>query len=976
MDGLQFLEKVLPSPEYGTYVAHLINTAGRGYNKGGYGTAADLLGICQWASRVGQTAYYALGAFKGNREDGEEKTTWRRKATMAQAFKTFAIDIDCGEGKPYPTQMDALKAVYLLVKAGVFPAPLSVSSGYGLHCYWPLTEEISTDEWQTHANGLKILCAKHALLIDESKVSDPAMVLRPPGTLNLKDKGKGPQLVQVIRDAGPYDTATLLATFGAASSTLIGGKPPKPPRVISSGLSASTSLLTDLGAAVGSPDFVPAEADKIVARCAQVRAIVFNHGAKASEPEWYAALGIAACCAEPEQVATDWSCGHPDYDEETTFSKLAQWKQSVSGATTCERLQALRPMGCNGCRYAGTVRSPVALGRPEPKPLVAAVDPLTPQPSIEPPHPFKRTEAGITMTFDDVATVICGYDLFPSHINYEPKTRCEEAVFYWKKPHRGYVQLSIRMSYIFNETVTDLNNALADAGLMIASKLNQSKVGAYMRAYLQSLQKAQPTHDLRENFGWSDDNTSFLIGRTEISKDADGVVRSRETAVSAELSQSRLDEALTAKGDAATWAVWTKLFSHPQLAAHGFTLGVGFATPLIKFTALNGYILSIVGESGSGKSTMQRFINSIYGKPADLELTYKDKQLATVAHMGRMGNLPVTIDECTLTDAEDLANLTYWATQGRDRKRQTDTTAPLRWALSIITSSNKSLRDKLTSQMPDDDALSMRMIELTFGKSMIFDDSHDHGRQIAYMLQENYGAVGRQWVSHLVSLGADEIRRRWDQQLKTFPEKFGAVFSGRERFWTLAFVLTHMALEMAHEIGLIKFDPDAVVRGALSQLDTQRKNVSEAVATPYDAIGSFVNSHLRSAVTVEYTHDNKPVVPADFLGDTCYIRRELFKDVRNRVTGGFLYIDRQQLRIWLQKVGYDYKKLVDHFESEGVLHKPNEYGKVSMGKHTKYRLGQVPVLGLRLTHEHFRHMLDVDAVSETAADNKVVALRG
>lgn len=965
MDRYAFLTKLLPSPDHGTYIATISAPNPRVpgenimYNRG-FADIESLANFCHGASAKGYTAYYALGTFEGNREDLEDgRVKWRRKASMATAFKTFAVDIDCGADKPYQDQRAGIHALAEFLKKSGLPKPLVVSSGYGLHCYWPLTATIDVATWRVAADHLKALAEQHEFHIDRSKVSDPAMVLRPIDTNNWK--GAAPVPVRVVADVAPFDSNALISKF------MQGKAAPKPLKV-----DEKSALFAAMDAAY---DNQPADPERIVQHCAQLRRITFHHGANASEPEWYAAIGIAAFCDNPETTAVEWSKGHADYDEGRTLQKLQQWKSGATGPTTCVQFDRTCPGTCGGCKLQGKIGSPIRLGAPEAKPIEIATtnDPLVPQPFSDPPAPFRRTEAGITVTIDGVPLTICGYDIFPSHIIKDPALGYDETIWYWNKPFKGYTKLRIRLSHIFNDSITDLNNDLADNGVLIETKQKQVYMGAYMRAYIQKLQREQASTELYTSFGWKNNYQSFVIGSTEFTRLPDGSVKTREVGVSKTITDKQLDVAFESAGNPDLWTTWTKALSAQGMEGHCFALGVGFAAPLVALTALNGFCVSLLGDGGEGKSVIQTWINSIYGNPRRLGMKKDDTQLAITQRMGMLANLPVTVDECTFMEEKQLGNLVYWSTQGQDRNRATESVAS-NWAMPVVMSTNKSLRDKLIATAADSDAMSMRMLEFTFHKNKVFDGVHDYGRRIAQMLQENYGFVGRKYISYLMSLGVDRLKQLIDETMEEVKARYNATFEGKERYWVLAICLTDLGNRLAAEAGLIKYNPIAGTDWAMSQLDAQRAMVREAASTPYDMLAMYINQHIGSSLTVVTRHNGSTLAADPIPRNEVFVRKEIYTNASGQAEKGYLFVDRRHFHQWLISNGFDYKKMYDEFRDARVEYKPNAYGKVTMGKGTPLRLGQVPVLGLHLNHPALKHMLDVPSEMEAEADN-VVALR-
>ena len=156
----------------------------------------------------GSDVYHACAAFK---DKGS------RKQNNALGARCFWLDVDVGEGKPYRDQQEAAESVIAFCKIQGLPIPIFVSSGYGLHVYWPLDRMLSPDEWKSGASRLKSACKVHGLMADESRTTDISSVLRPPGTHNRKIPS-APRLVQAGPLVGPYNAESFLSRLGVVPS--------------------------------------------------------------------------------------------------------------------------------------------------------------------------------------------------------------------------------------------------------------------------------------------------------------------------------------------------------------------------------------------------------------------------------------------------------------------------------------------------------------------------------------------------------------------------------------------------------------------------------------------------------------------------------------------------------------------------------------------------------------------------------------
>jgi hypothetical protein len=151
-------------------------------------------------------------------------TNENRLKDNVKALRSFWVDIDCGPskaevnektGRPegYVDQAAGLAALRSFCKLVGLPRPLLVNSGRGIHAYWPLTRDITRQEWEPVAARLNSLCVTHNFYVDPS-VFEVARILRVPGTFNFKDDT--PKEVTVISDAGATDFEEFRNTLGVS----------------------------------------------------------------------------------------------------------------------------------------------------------------------------------------------------------------------------------------------------------------------------------------------------------------------------------------------------------------------------------------------------------------------------------------------------------------------------------------------------------------------------------------------------------------------------------------------------------------------------------------------------------------------------------------------------------------------------------------------------------------------------------------
>ena len=119
--------------------------------------------------KLGYDVYSALAAFE---EQGS------RRADNVKHLRSFFLDLDCGPSKDYLTKTEALRALGEFCTKISLPKPICADSGRGIHAYWPLSDNIPSDDWVPVAESFKSTCARYGLNAEPAVTSDVARVLR------------------------------------------------------------------------------------------------------------------------------------------------------------------------------------------------------------------------------------------------------------------------------------------------------------------------------------------------------------------------------------------------------------------------------------------------------------------------------------------------------------------------------------------------------------------------------------------------------------------------------------------------------------------------------------------------------------------------------------------------------------------------------------------------------------------------------
>ena len=268
----------------------------------------------------GYDAYFGCAKFETS--DG-------RTAKNAKWFKSFWLDLDCGEGKEYDTQESALIGLKNTCIAAGLSKPTIINSGRGIHAYWILEEAIGYNDWKPVAEGLKKLCVTHELYADPTVTADAARILRVPNTLNFKNS-TNPYEVSIFKDeiSEPISFENFKNRVGIVEVTSL----PKRP------IDATTRAL--LGNNVSK--FATIMIKSINGTGCPQLSYIYNNQANVPEPLWRSGLSIAQHCEDRDTAIHRLSNKHPDYTARATQEKA----EGIPGPHTCATFEKTNPTGC------------------------------------------------------------------------------------------------------------------------------------------------------------------------------------------------------------------------------------------------------------------------------------------------------------------------------------------------------------------------------------------------------------------------------------------------------------------------------------------------------------------------------------------------------------------------------------------------------------------------------------------------------
>jgi len=785
------------------------------------------------------------------------KTDKNRTKDNVLGLKSFWIDIDCGEdkasvdeetGRPkgYVSQADGVEALKQFCKVTKLPRPIIVNSGRGIHAYWPITTTIPREQWEPVAKKLRDLCIANNFYIDPS-VFEVARILRIPGTYNFKDNP--PKLVEVLSVAPATDFYTFCGLLGVATET----EKPKPKRELTE---LAKSMIQNMTSVFS----------KIMVRsakgngCAQL-IDCFTNQHNLSEPRWFNALSIAKFCEDADKAIHKMSERHPDYAHAKTEQKI----KHIVGPHTCSQFEMNNPGGCDGCPFKGKITSPIQLGKDikqaegEDNNVQDEIDPSIVYTIPTYPKPFFRGKYGgiYYMPEEEEAEPVFVYenDLYVVKRMKDPVLG-DVVVMRVHMPQDGVKEFTVPNTCIAE--TKELKKLLSSHGVL-CGKQAFDLLGLFIMFSIKGLQKEKRAEQMRLQFGWADNNSKFVLGEREITKD--GVFHSPPSNITTKLAKQ-----LCPAGSYEKWKQVFDLYNNEGLEPHAFAALTAFGAPLLKMFGQNGAVINVIyPRSGTGKTTILHMCNSVYGHPENLCAMWDDTLNAKIMRLGIMNNLPFTIDEVTNMTPLDFSTLLYSMSQGRGKDRVKASANELRanltsWQTISLCSSNASFYEKLSSLKHSADGEMMRLIEYKIDYTSVIDPAVAK-EMFDHQLYNNYGHAGEIYLIHLVNNfeevleGALSVQAKIDSELK---------LTSRERFWSAVVAANISGGLIARQLGIINWDMKRIYKWATKEIISLRQDVKAPVNDTVSVVGDYINRHINNILAVDADNDlrtNMPKLP-------------------------------------------------------------------------------------------------------------------
>ena len=868
MNTEDFLAKILPTTGPYCLAVFWKGMGGQAQNRA-YDTVASMAAAVRVIDTAHNNAqiniFHALASYKETFTDDKGRVKVRRTQANVAKLRSIWMDLDVGEGKAYDTPTAAVGDLRNFVKTASLPSPMVVSSGNGIHVYWPFEEEVEPSAWIKVATML-LTCAKHAgMKPDGPNTTDSARILRPVGSHHRKSE---PKLVRLLKDNGPYkvlDIAKALKEYMKANALELVNKElttATPPTKSKSGRFDMAPMEVE--------EYPSSSIHEVKKHCQVVRRLILDNGGD-DQPLWWRFIGLAVRCDEGDNDAEVHALceNHPKYDYDDTQASIDQWKQGDFGAPKCESFQ-LAGADCEGCPQRGKISGPRRLGYTVTSGAGKVKAAYKPEDApVGKPHQYPKGyswngESLVVSTTDEDGVV-----------HHSPIADREFYVInrVQDDDHQWHIHIEVRGKRR-NHRFLLPSKTLAKPQDMAAEfatnevNISMSREGRNAIRDLLMAEQAKLRHfDIEtrtmQHFGWQDEG-GFVIGNQMYYAD-----KAEEVLLGKMVPNTWKDISMRA-GTVEQWVeAVDKIYNRPGAEAHQFIIATAFGSPLIQlmgFDGWHGIPISLVGEGGTGKSTICKVATSVFAKPSVMTIDAGKGGTTMNGLLGTIGaahNIPVLFDEITKMEPRDMQGLLYTLSLGKQKVRLNPNGSFIEdgrsWDTVSYVTGNESIAEKVVEGVNQQvaDATQVRVFELDFTNYPTEELFHDINFVTDIeegLFKTSYGEVGREYIRHILKRrGAmiDVINRHAATSIRDIDAL------SKERFYRLLIATTIAGASIAKKLGFINFDINAIRDFATTAIRGMREVRSETQIPVEDAFNAFLTSLVSHTLVTDSMGDGR-----------------------------------------------------------------------------------------------------------------------
>lgn len=593
--------------------------------------------------------------------------------------------------------------------------------------------------------------------------------------------------------------------------------------------------------------------------CDQIKTI-WKDQENCSEPMWRAGLSIAKFCVDSESAAHNISKKHEGYTPEDTREKM----ELIKGPYKCTSFDEFNPDVCPNCPNWGKIKSPIVLGSSVVEATeadniveVPALDlPFAPATTyVIPAYPrpfFRGTNGGVYIRTtnaegDPDEKVVYHNDLYVVK-RIQDVEMGEAVVVRLHLPKDGVREFTIPLTSVTSKE--ELRKQMSMNGVAVS---RMDDLMTYMTTWVNELQATSVADEARRQFGWTDDSyTSFVVGNQEIFEDSIKANPPSTPTVG-------LFHAFEPKGTLQEWIDMANFYDRDGFELHQYIVASAFGSPLMALSpvACSGFHVHSK-ESGLGKTTAMFVGASVWGNPEELVLDKNDTQNSRMLRGEVYHNLPLYIDEMTNAKGDDLSDMVYQLTGGKQRNRMTGGGANTErargkpWSLQAVTTGNTSIIEKISMYKNGPKAEAQRMLETKavklFKEAGTKSITDAHARNAVSI----YGHAGTVYIQYVMK-NLEEVKKLRDSVQAKIDEVAG--LTAENRFWSAGAANNLTGVLVAKKIGLVNYDTNKLFKYVIKLLRENLNAVADMGSSAADTLNDYIHEHWGSILKIKSSDD-------------------------------------------------------------------------------------------------------------------------
>ena len=839
---------------------------------------------------LGVDTYHACAAFKTNAN---------RRAANAGWMKAFWLDIDCGEGKPYATAEEGIRACDEFCDRLGIHLPGVVRSGSGVHVYWCLDRAIEAEVWSSTAQRLKLLTQVYGLHCDPSRTADLASILRPVGTQNYKIPGQ-PRPVEV-------ECSELFEPVSADEF-----------------LSLIVSLpLQSAASPIKNPSVTPAE---------NIKSALTAGISKAFD----ATIGVAAGTRGSMRVKYAGELVAKGYPEAEVFALCTAWDQLC-----------MPPEGEAAVRHS--VASAFRM-HAQKHTAPAAVTPDDPLPEL--PYGFRWVN-NQQLVMDDtdengkiVPHILSDRPVYlKAMTNLEGKEQHNSYLFRLLHAQKGWQEFTLTAEQVNrNEWYAEFAKR---GGTINPGKDKYFKL--YMRA--EERVKRMKNEAIQYNqLGWKNDEQSFLVGDNLLHGDG------RVEKVIGTPKLQPIMQMMKPRGTLEGWSAAASKFTTKGCEPLLSFIVASAAAPLIPFcidAGNGGCVFSMRTEgSGYGKTPTVQAVSSVWGNMGAARVTGKYTWNRRMEEIVRRCNTPLIEEEMPLKDgiiaAQNIKEFTDGTSKGRLNQRGEAVGEPEYYQTILMSVSNASLYELVHSV---DKPMARRIFEL------------EPDAKPPKEILENLGGITRDMENNCGRAGLQMMRltlrpevlawvkgqlRGIDGRVGETLQKYRKILKSEEEHRYIVGLLSAIEIEsrLVNSAKIMEFDVSRLMGYLVDRakyIMGRGDYVGNDIPQVVKALQAFLSSHANTILAVQGPADKNrgPMLPLRLPHHKLFMRLELATER--------LFIDNKPLQEWCTKHQISFRDMGRNLKDLGIVKETSKI--VTLGAGTEIASARTNCWEVDMSHE-------------------------